>query len=388
MKSLVLIQSNTIFKTFKYFTKGQLNFLKEKGLSVHTICSPDTEAAYFFSEEGVTYKPIQIERDISTFKDISATFKIISYIFKTKPTIVQGSTPKAGFLTLIGAWICKVPVRVFFMRGVRSSGLTGIKHKIVEFMEKTTCRCAHQVLCTSNSVLNEIVEKGICSPNKAKVLHYGTGNGIDTDNRFNPARFADSDKNNLKKEYGINKNNKILLFVGRLVKDKGLIELYHAWQLLKEDFSDLTLLLIGYEEKIDPLPKEIALGLKNDNNVRVLTSIQDCAPFYAISDIFILPSYREGIPVSALEASSMELPVITTRATGCIDAIIDNVTGKLVDAKDYNDLKEKITSYLIDSESAVQHGKNGRTFIKERYKPEDIWNALYNEYLRLYNAIK
>ena len=386
MKKIIVIQSNTVFKTFKYFTKGQLDFLNTKGLEVHTICSPDSEAEDFFKNENAIYHSIKIERDISLVKDIVSVIKITSSIKKITPHIVQGSTPKAAFLTLLGAWINRVPVRIFFMRGVRSSVLSGIKQQVVGLMEKITCRLAHQVLCTSNSVREEIINKGICPPEKAKVLHHGTGNGINT-LRFNKDNFTLVEKNALYLKYNIDKNARILLFVGRLVKDKGIIELCHAWQILKKKFPDVILILAGNEENINPIPPDIINGLKNDKRVRMLGFINDCAPLYSIATIVILPSYGEGIPISILEASAMELPVVVSKVTGCIDAVIDNQTGKLANPRDAKDLEKKITLYLLNPELCKKHGIAGRKMVQERFQSEVIWEALYEQYIRLYKEL-
>ena len=375
----ILLQANTIFDTFRVFTIGQLNFLRMHGIKVVTVCSDAPGAYLFFRNEGAEYYPILIKRNISLFYDLCSFFRILRLLRRIKPDLLQGSTPKAAFLFLVAGWMIGLKSRIFFMRGVRSSGLTGAKGKIIKQMERISCGVAHRVLCTSPSVRDEIVHSGICPAHKAFVLANGTGNGIDT-GYFSPSRITNLKKNILYDQLNIPSDVRVLLFVGRIVKDKGIVELAYAWSILRGHYRDIILIIVGKEEIEDPVPNKIIKTLKTDSRIHFIGETHDVSPYYGIADIFVLPTYREGIPIALLEASAMTLPVVATRVTGCIDAVIDGETGKLVPVKNFKAFASAIAGYLENDEMRKMHGENGRRMVIEKFGRENVWSSLLSEY--------
>ena len=374
-KKLKILQTNTIFETFNSFTKGQLKYLKDNGLDVIATCSPDSRAQVFFDTEGVRFKLINIERDISFLKDLKSFFIVLIFLIKERPDIIQASTPKSAFIFLIASYILRVKTRIFFMRGVRSSTLKGSKRIIVKLMERITCYCAHQVICTSKSVRKEIIESNICRADKSKVLLGGTGNGVNSD-FYSPVDKNTALLNSLK----IPKESIVVMFSGRLVRDKGVFELYEAWKLIKNECPNAYLIMAGQNEFDDSISPSLYNSLKEDYSVRLTGYTDDIKSLYSISDVFVLPSYREGLPISILEASSMGLPVVTTNATGCIDAVINNVTGYIVELKNIEQLKNALIMYIADAKLRRDHGLSGRNMVIENFSPQKIWAALLAEY--------
>lgn len=319
-------------------------------------------------------------RQISPLKDLVSFGKILRFLLRTKPDAVNAGTPKAGLLVLTAAFLCRVPLRFFVAHGARLEHASGLEYYIFKALLIVSCFCSHRVFCVSKSVRSALVKHGVCNPEKTTVLHYGTANGIDAE-RFNPALIDAQHRLRLRRSLKISDNATVLLFMGRLVRDKGILELERAWSVIKQRYPDTCLLLVGPEEKVTPVPYDVMNRLKNDARVRLTGHADDPVPFYAISDILILPTYREGFPYVPMEAAAMELPVVATRVTGCVDAIIDGVTGLLVPPRDVDALVHAIELYLENPDMAASHGRAGRQRVIKFFRPADIWSALHQEYI-------
>lgn len=377
-----VIQANTIADTFWAFTEGQLKYLNGCGFDIHAVTSPGPLFEKFRQRENIPVHGVPMKREISLLNDIVSFCRLCRVINRVKPVIIHGSTPKAGFLSMLAGSVIGLPVRIFFMRGLRSSTLQGWKKKLVKSMEKLTCKMADQVICTSNSVRTLAIAEEICAPDRIKVLHNGTGNGINT-RRFDPARFSEQDRERIRQDVGIPDKARVLLFAGRVVREKGIVELMGAWERLKIKRGDLHLVLAGGWAGEDRLPHELRHITGENERLHVLGEVEDVAPLYSIADIFVLPSYREGIPIAVLEASAMGVPVITTKIPGCIDAVEDGVTGILIPPRDEEAIFLAVSKILDDEQYAKTLGVAGRQRVEALFRPEAIWNALSREYVSL-----
>ena len=171
-------------------------------------------------------------------------------------------------------------------------------------------------------------------------------------------------------------------FIGRIVRDKGIVELAGAWNELRRIFPDLHLLLVGPAEPQDPIPAEVDHALRNDSRVHFVGEQSNTPPFYTIIDVLALPSHREGFANVLLEAAALELPVVATRIPGCMDAVQDGVTGTLVPPHDATSLARALCRYLRDPALRRHHGAAGRERVLRDFRPEILWQAVYQEYVR------
>jgi glycosyltransferase involved in cell wall biosynthesis len=214
------------------------------------------------------------------------------------------------------------------------------------------------------------------------VLVNGSVNGVDAAERFNPD-FLKLHRSIAREMHNIPAEASVVGFIGRRVRDKGIIELAAAWNRIRETYPNAYLLVVGPTEPQDPVPAATEQLLQRDSRVRMAGFVDDILLAYAAMDIFVLPTYREGFPVSLLEAAAVELPAVATKVPGCVDAILDGITGTLVPAFDEEALSDAIRRYLDQPELRTQHGRAARERVMREFKPEPILEAAYQECIRL-----
>jgi len=187
----------------------------------------------------------------------------------------------------------------------------------------------------------------------------------------------------LRRRLGIPDDARVVGYVGRIVRDKGVEQLVAAWADIREKLVDAYLVLVGDVEEQDPISGETWSTLRDDARVRLIGSVLDTPPYYSIMDVVALPSFREGLPVVPLEAAAMALPVVATRIPGCIDAIMDGETGTLVPVGDVTALSRALLTYLQDPDLARHHGAQGRERMLRDFDPDLIHREMLTEYIRL-----
>lgn len=376
-----ILHTVNIYFVIPYFLGDQLLFFKQKGYNEHIICSPSQEIKEYSISHGFKYAEIPILRKISIKNDQVAIRKIRKYIKTNNINIVTGHTPKGALLGMIAAWMEKVPKRIYFRHGLVFETSYGIKRKTLIALDKITSKLATHIINVSPSVAQKSLEENLNSPDKQFILHKGTCNGVSI-NKFNRNNLNIARIHSLQKKLGL-ENSFVIGYTGRLVKDKGIIELIQAFKILRKDYPFLKLLLVGMFEKRDALPTEVVEFIKTNSNIVHVgyVSYEIIEYYYALMDIFVLLSYREGFPTSVLEASAMNLPVITTRATGCIDSIIEKETGLFV-----NHAIEEVTlafKYFIEhGDRKTIFGTAGREFVKKNFASEIIWKEIEKIYLQ------
>lgn len=187
----------------------------------------------------------------------------------------------------------------------------------------------------------------------------------------------------MRSQFCLDEDAIVIGFVGRLVKDKGVVELASAWKRIKNAYEKVHLLIIGPAEPHNPVPNDVLEELGSDNRVTMLdfVSNDEIPTYYGIMDILVLPSYREGFPYVVLEASAMGLPVVASRVTGCVDAVADGDTGMLVPPRDARALGDAIRLYIENPSLRLKHGQAGRERVLRHFQPERIWDALSAQYL-------
>jgi glycosyltransferase involved in cell wall biosynthesis len=377
--SKTLIRITTVPISLEKLLSGQLRFMNSH-YNVIGVSSDKVNLQKVKQKEGIEVYPIEMTRKITPFRDIKSVIQLYFYFKKIRPFIVHTHTPKAGIVGMLAAKLAKVPNRLHTVAGLPLLEATGIKRKILDFVEKLTYSSATKIYPNSK-VLNEIIiQNKFCKKNKLKVLANGSSNGIDT-SYFDANLFSNEKIELLKTELGISKDDFVFIFVGRLVKDKGINELVDAFKKYATENNKIKLVLIGdYETDLDPLDIKTLEFIDTCKNI-ITTGFQyDVRPYFAISNCLVFPSYREGFPNVVMQAGAMSLPCIVTNINGCNEIIQERINGLLIPVKDEKAIFLAMKE-IAENTTLFQSLKTvSREMIVNRYEQKVVWQALLNEY--------
>jgi glycosyltransferase involved in cell wall biosynthesis len=275
----------------------------------------------------------------------------------------------------------RVPVRVFTLRGLRSATMTGPSKYLVRAAEAASCRMAHHVICISPSLRAEAIKFGVLPPERGVVLGAGSSNGVDIDH-FQRSDDAMAAGQALRERLGVSPGALVVSFVGRVHREKGILELLEAFANLR--IPDAVLLVAGPSEltpgEAEQLERQAVAG-----RVKLLGLIDDVRAVYAATDVVALPSWREGFGNVVIESAAMGVPVVASNVTGCCDGIVDGETGTLVPPRQPDALSRALLVYAHDPGLRRRHGEAGRRRAVSAFSNKVVWAeqlAFYNELLR------
>ncbi|MBA5628915.1 glycosyltransferase family 4 protein [Moheibacter sp. BDHS18] len=331
--------------------------------------------------EGIRVETIEMTRKITPIQDLVALWRLYRFFKKEKPQIVHSHTPKAGLLGMMAAKLAGIPIRMHTVAGMPLMEATGIKRKILNFVERLTYRSATHVYPNSKGLYEFILNENFTSKSKLKIIGQGSSNGIDT-TYFSPDEVSEETKSELRNKWGIEKNDFVFVFVGRMVKDKGINELVKAFSQLKTQNSKL--ILVGpFEQELDPLSSETIQEI-NENSAIISVGFQaDVRPYFAISDALVFPSYREGFPNVVMQAGAMGLPSIVSDINGCNEIIVENENGLIIPTKDERALSIAMLKLVQETDLRNRFALNARKMILDRYEQNRVWEKLLEEYRNL-----
>ena len=367
------------------FLRGLCGHLRAEGLEVHAVASGEPFLQQFSAETGVPCHGIPMARSIGPLRDLKALWALCRLFRQLRPGLVHGHTPKGGMLAMVAARLTGVPVAVYTIHGLPYAASTGVRRALLKTAEMVSCGLADRVFCVSRSMLETACGGGLGASDKFEVLVEGSIAGIDADGRFNPSRVGELGAA-WRSAHAIPADATVLTFIGRLTRDKGICELHGAWSALRERNAALRLVLVG---PIDTEDRNVLAALEafsKDAAVRMVGLEWNTPPILAATDVLCLPTYREGFPVTLLEAAAMAVPVVATSVPGCTDAVRDGVTGTLVPAKSAAALAVALQRYIDDPELRARHGAAARARAHADFKPQRIWEQTLTRYAELAEA--
>jgi glycosyltransferase involved in cell wall biosynthesis len=359
--------------------RGQLAYLKAKGFEPALLTGPGRQPQDQESAEGYPVYRVAMTREIAPGDDLRSLFELWRLLRRIKPVVCNAGTPKAGLLVGLAAWLTRVPCRVYTLRGLRLETATGLKRSLLTLTEKIACFTAHRVICVSPSLRERAVALGLVGRSKTVLLGAGSSNGVDA-GRFEPTPEKALLAADLRETLGIRPGQPVIGFAGRFTRDKGLPELVTAFQSVQQKVPEAVLLLVGDYEQGDPVPEETRNAIASEAGIRHVGFTSQIDLHYLAMDIFVLPTHREGFPNTVLEAQAAGLPVVTTDATGAVDAIEDGITGVLTPVGDADKLAEALLSLLSDPRRMKSMGLAGRKRILREFRNERIWEELTSFY--------
>lgn len=371
-----IIRATTVPMSLNALCKGMLREMSEK-YEVIALSSPGEGLKEVAEREGVRTIAVPMERHISIAKDCSSLWKMWRVFHEEKPTMVHSMTPKAGMICMVAAWLARVPVRVHTFTGLVFPTSTGLKRRILMFTDWLTCACATHVIPEGEGVKSDLQNNGI-TKKPLKVLGYGNVKGVDM-NYFlrRPEIVAKSEK--LK-----NEDVFTFLFVGRIVKDKGVNELCKAFERIHQHFSKTRLCLVGrFEDELDPVKQETRSMIDNPDSGIEAVGMKfgdDLLAYYAASDCFVMPSYREGFPNTVLEAGAMGLPSVVTDINGSREIIKEGENGLIVPSRNEDALYDSMKVMLQSNADRERMADNARKVIADRFEQGFVRKCLYDFY--------
>ena len=375
-----LIRVTTVPMALRYLLQGQMKFMKENGFDVLMISADGIERNDVIQNENCEHIIVPMTRQITPIQDLRCLFQLIQ-IFKTeKPDIVHTHTPKAGLLGMVAAKLTDIKVRIHSVGGMPLLTRKGFTFYLLKFLERITYLFATQVWPNSNSLKQYILNEKLTNKNKIKLILNGSSNGIDLA-RFNKALLKEQTIEDIKTLLKYDDKFFYLFFLGRLVYDKGIVELINVFKKLNDEHSNLKLILAGkYETELDPLPSQTIDEIRNNSSIIYVDWTELGEYYMSISNCFIFPSHREGFPNVLLQAGAMQLPIICSDIPGNIDIVENRQTGLIFKKGNEAELYNSIKFAIDHPEEMMMMADKLSEKIILNYKRENVWQSILNEY--------
>lgn len=353
--------------------RGQLADMTARGWSVTVVANGDEMLARAAEREGVRAIAMAMEREVALLKDLKSFVGWISLLKKEQPAVLNVGTPKAALLGALAGRLTGVPRRVYVVRGLRFEGTAGYRRRVLVAMERLTMWASTDVIVVSESVGRRMLEAGL-RHRPLLLIGAGSSNGVDGAGLM--AKAAAVDVRAARAKFGVPPDRFVVGFVGRLTLDKGIDVLANAMRILHGRGISATLLVVGEAE--DPAANESLARA----GVPVISTGWTEEPWrpMAIMDALVLPTKREGFPNVVLEANACGVPVITTRATGAVDAVSDGETGLLVDVDDAYGLANALGRLRLSAELRGALADSAQQRVLTEFMPERIWQSLDSIY--------
>lgn len=355
------------------FCRGTLRRLAQT-YDVVAVSTPDDELHEMAQREGVRVVGVAMRRPISPLHDLRSLLRLIRVFRRERPDMVHSITPKAGLLSMIAAWVCRVPVRLHTFTGLVFPTAAGLKQKILILTDRITCACATHIVPEGEGVKNDLINYGI-TRKPLRVLGYGNVRGVDMQHYSRTPEVMAAAKPIKRPEVFT------FVFVGRVVRDKGINELVQAFARLNAQEPATRLILVGwFEDNLDPVSLQTRQTIEQNDSIEAVGSQADVRPWLAASDALVFPSYREGFPNVVLEAGAMGLPSIVTDINGSREIIVKGKNGTIVPPRDADALYAAMLRFIEAPAEVAQMAANAREMIASRFEKSFVEQCLFDYY--------
>lgn len=353
--------------------KGQLKYFSEHGYEACLLTQQNEKSLDYCRRENCKPLNVTIAREISLGQDIKTLFALIKLFRKEKPDIVNAGTPKMGLLGMIAAWCCQVPNRIYTCRGFRYESEKGRTKTVLKLTEKIAGLCAKRIICISPSLKELAIKDKIFKEKKCVVINKGSSNGINL-REFDIQEIHEEEQRNLRQKLGIN-DNFVFGFLGRIRDDKGIQELFKAFEKVYQTDNHCKLLVVGPWDDKHIKDKNLYDKMMNHPGVILPGRTDEVALTLSIMDVFIMTTWREGFGNVYIQAAALGIPVIGSDVTGSKSAVCENYNGLLVNPHDIDDIASTMIKLMTDDSLRKTLGKNGIEWSKN-FSNEIIWEGM------------
>ena len=375
-----LIRVTTVPLALRTLLAGQMRYMNEHGFDVIMVSADGPERQDVISNEGCEHRVIAMTREITPFRDIIALWKLYRLFKKHKPDIVHSHTPKAGLLAMLAAKFAHVPVRIHTIAGLRFMTTTGFKRKLLIQMEKLTCRSAQHVWANSFSMKKIVEESKLCRNEKLEVMGNGSTNGIDLV-RFSKTSLEPGALEKTKQKIHYDPSLFYFLFVGRLVRDKGIEELVEAFDQLYAGNGSARLVLVGSgEDQLDPVGASTLQQIRSHPGIIETGWDNKTEYYFSLAQVFIFPSHREGFPNVLLQAGAMGCPVVCSRIPGNVDVVNHEQTGLLFTVADSREILGNMQRAITEKDNLQRWANNLEIKVRNEFSQIFVHQKIEERY--------
>lgn len=361
--------------TVEYAVKAfLLNHLRALAEFYDVTVIVNTDDPDFLAKAGIKAKviPLKISRDISLFSDLICLFRLIEIFYQQRFSSVHSLMPKSGLLAMLAAWVVCVPLRIHTFTGQVWATKGGLKRFILKQFDCLIVFLSTNNIVDSPSQRQFLLDNKVITLAKSMVFSKGSVSGVDA-TRFKPnIQF----KIDIRQQLGVADKAIIFLFVGRLNKDKGVLDLVHAFKQLNVKMT--YLLFVGSDEQ--NMQAEIMNIIGSSQNVYFIGHTNTPEAYMATADVLCLPSYREGFGSVVIEAAAVGIPAIASHIYGITDAVLDGETGLLHEPRDIEEIKSCMQQLIDNKKLRLKLGEQARQRVTRDFDSHLITQAWVDFY--------
>lgn len=373
-----------------FFLVSQLQTQVEQhatyGMDVLLVSGVGPELTRLHLGGNLRHAVVEFARPIRPWQDVKSLWQLVRLLVRQRPEILHSTTPKPGLLAAIAGVLLQVPVRLHTFTGQPWVGRRGPVRWLARAADRLIVRLNTHCYADSTSQRRFLIEEGIAPAHRISVIGAGSLAGVDT-TRFDRDRWTMPMREEVRRECGIGPGARVLVFVGRIARDKGIREFLTAFERLVMGGRDCHLLLIGpSDEECGGESFLVSAAPHAADRIHAIGYTDRPERYLAIADLLCLPSYREGFGTVVIEAAAMGIPTVGTRINGLSDAVADGETGVLVPPRDANALHEALAALLDAPQRIVRLGTAARERAHRLFDAQQVNRQVAEEYLRLLRA--
>lgn len=364
----VVLSAPSMFR----FMTGQPARLRQIGYVISVVAAESRSLDQSCQQEGCHRIILEIPRNISLVRDLISFIKLTQLWIRSRPDAVMLSGPKAIFLGSIAAFIADVPVRLSIYHGMRQQTLKFPLRSLINWCDRVAFLASTSVLAVSKSLVDAIKAEGNDPLSKVMPINPGTANGINFNSQFENDKKIALVRNHVRRKHNIGNGDNVLLFLARITEDKGLVELPCIYEKTLERHPNTHMLIVGSQELITNEGIKALDKLSLHPKVHLIGHVEDVESYCAAADVLVFPSHREGFGMAIIEAGFFKRPTVAYDVTGVRDAVVDAVTGTLVNFGNLDQFVTAISRYLKNNMLTEQHGTAARKHAMI-FSQDNVW---------------